>query len=62
MYPSYDALIQPLLRDRSGECGAGEPAHTSMPRDNVRLWRVQVAPHRQIMPGRVEGYERKAAV
>ncbi len=60
MYPSYDALIQPLLQEsRSGERGAGEPAHLDAARQAVRLRRVQVAPHRQDHAGAGRRSERE---
>jgi isopenicillin N synthase-like dioxygenase len=59
MYPSYDALIQPLLRNPDPSNVAPENLHTSMPRDQPFVYGEFKSRHTaKIMPGQ----DTKAAV
>jgi len=52
MYPSYDALIQPLLRNPDPSNVAPENLHTSMPRDKPFVYGEFKSRHTaKIMPG-----------
>src|SRR5215813_1406529 len=53
MYPSYDALIQPLLRNPDPSNVAPENLHTSMPRDRPFVYGEFKSRHTaKIMPGK----------
>jgi isopenicillin N synthase-like dioxygenase len=61
MYPSYDALIQPLLRNPDPSNVAPENLHTSMPRDKPFVYGEFKSRHTaKIMPGKET--DAKAAV
>jgi isopenicillin N synthase-like dioxygenase len=61
MYPSYDALIQPLIRNPDPTNVAPENLHTSMPRDKPFVYGEFKSRHTaKIMPGQDAGT--KAAV
>ena len=64
MYPSYDALIQPLLRNPDPANVAPENLHTSMPRDKPFVYGEFKSRHTaKIMPGQdTKGANAKAAV
>lgn len=54
MYPSYDALIQPLLKNPDPTNVAPENLHTSMPRDRPFLYgEFKARSTAKIMPGKV---------
>jgi len=54
MYPSYDALIQPLLRNPDPANVAPENLHTSMPRDKPFIYgEFKAQSTARIMPGNV---------
>jgi isopenicillin N synthase-like dioxygenase len=55
MYPSYDALIQPLLKNPDPANVAPENLHTSMPRDQPFVYGEFKSRHTaMIMPGQVK--------
>jgi len=55
MYPSYDALIQPLLKNPDPANVAPENLHTSMPRDKPFVYGEFKSRHTaKIMPGQVQ--------
>jgi isopenicillin N synthase-like dioxygenase len=55
MYPSYDALIQPLLKNPDPANVAPENLHTSMPRDKPFVYGEFKSRHTaKIMPGQVK--------
>jgi isopenicillin N synthase-like dioxygenase len=54
MYPSYDALIQPLLKNPDPDNVAPENLHTSMPRDRPFIYgEFKARSTARIMPGNV---------
>jgi len=54
MYPSYDALIQPLLKNPDPSNVAPENLHTSMPRDRPFVYgELKARSTAKIMPGKV---------
>jgi isopenicillin N synthase-like dioxygenase len=54
MYPSYDALIEPLLKNPDPANVAPENLHTSMPRDRPFLYgEFKAQSTARIMPGKV---------
>jgi len=54
MYPSYDALIQPLLKNPDPSNVAPENLHTSMPRDRPFVYgEFKARSTAKIMPGKV---------
>jgi isopenicillin N synthase-like dioxygenase len=54
MYPSYDALIQPLIRNPDPANVAPENLHTSMPRDRPFVYgEFKARSTAKIMPGKV---------
>jgi isopenicillin N synthase-like dioxygenase len=60
MYPSYDALIQPLLRNPDPSNVAPENLHTSMPRDRPFVYGEFKSRHTaKIMPGQSESETEK---
>lgn len=55
MYPSYDALIQPLLKNPDPSNVAPEDLHTSMPRDKPFVYgELKSRSTAKIMPGNVK--------
>jgi isopenicillin N synthase-like dioxygenase len=55
MYPSYDALIQPLLKNPDPTNVAPENLHTSMPRDRPFVYgEFKAQSTARIMPGQVK--------
>ena len=55
MYPSYDALIQPLLKNPDPSNVAPEDLHTSMPRDKPFIYgELKSRSTAKIMPGNVK--------
>jgi len=53
MYPSYDALIQPLMKNPDPANVAPENLHTSMPRDRPFLYgEFKAQSTARIMPGK----------
>ena len=55
MYPSYDALIQPLMKNPDPGNVAPENLHTSMPRDRPFLYgEFKAQSTARIMPGKVK--------
>ena len=58
MYPSYDALIHPLLKNPDPSNVATENLHTSMPRDKPFVYGEFKSRHTaKIMPGNVKTAE-----
>ena len=56
MYPSYDALIQPLMKNPDPTNVAPENLHTSMPRDRPFVYgEFKAQSTARIMPGQGEG-------
>ena len=61
MYPSYDALIRPLLKNPDPGNVAPENLHTSMPRDRPFVYgEFKAASTARIMPGQVKTAEKTA--
>jgi isopenicillin N synthase-like dioxygenase len=62
MYPSYDALIQPLMKNPDPANVAPENLHTSMPRDKPFVYGAfKAASTARIMPGKVKVADTAAA-
>jgi isopenicillin N synthase-like dioxygenase len=54
MYPSYDALIQPLIKNPDPKNVAAEDLHTSMPRDRPFVYgEFKARATANIMPGKI---------
>lgn len=61
MYPSYDALIQPLFKNPDPSNVADENLHTSMPRDKPFIYgEFKSRSTAKIMPGNVATAQQKA--
>ncbi len=62
MYPSYDALIQPLMKNPDPSNVAPENLHTSMPRDRPFIYgEFKAQSTARIMPGQVKVSDTAAA-